>query len=548
MYVSFDDGAVGSDALQWKFPFALNFFSALVTCTTAYFMEKLSMPVHESSSKVVSPLLFWRPALSATLASPLGYESLKYINYPLMVLTKSSKPVPVMLMGIFFFKQKYQWYKYVSVALLCIGIAIFTFANSSPSSNSKATDFTNDKSSESEIGILSGVFGVLLIIVNLAMDGYTGNEQDRVFVTHKVTAIQMMQFSSLWQCVFQFGLLVAGFLLQGSNSQFIRALEMLHQCPGLKWDILVFCVCSALGQIMIFQLIKEYGSLMWVTITVTRQLFTIILSVVLFGHSVNVVQWFAVLLVFVGLSTEIVLSHKDNAQLSASISDALFGTKELSLVRPGAAARLYNDYGAGGAGGTGGSRGSGLGVDGGVGGVWKALSGAASRGAAGAAAGGGGGGGGRFRGEFFTKKNDLEAFGFDTAADDDDIEMHFGAAGDSEGADGDVDGFPAGAGSGNNRSDNSSGTGASTSSWAGLSSGVYRPADMSLSRAGVLRAAAITSGTSGAPEPLSLPHPGMMNSSGGGSGGGKGAAAVLDRKQQQRVTTPVSTSDKKKAE
>ena len=40
-------------------------------------------------------------------------------------------------------------------------------------------------------------------------------------------------------------------------------------------------------------------------ISVTRQLFTIMLSVVLFGHKVNRIQWIGVILVFIGLVVDI---------------------------------------------------------------------------------------------------------------------------------------------------------------------------------------------------------------------------------------------------
>ena len=45
-----------------------------------------------------------------------------------MVLTKSSKPVPVMMIGLLFFKKRYDWFKYVSVLLVCVGITYYTYS------------------------------------------------------------------------------------------------------------------------------------------------------------------------------------------------------------------------------------------------------------------------------------------------------------------------------------------------------------------------------------------------------------------------------------
>ena len=281
--------------LTWDYPFFLNVCMAAVSYTTSCILESYSEKVPKIPLK-----LFWRPALAATIASPLGYTSLKYINYPLMVLTKSSKPVPIMLIGSIFFKQVYQWYKYCSVALLCIGISTFTFAQSSSKNKMKENTDNNN-----EYNILYSLFGVFLILINLSLDGYTNNEQDRLYNKHSITATQMMKYFSLWQFIFQISYLFINAIIYGYNSQLYSALYMIRLNYSLGLNIVLFCVCASGGQILVYRLVKEYGSLVWVMISVTRQLFTIMLSVVLFGHKVNRIQWIGVILVFIGLVVDI---------------------------------------------------------------------------------------------------------------------------------------------------------------------------------------------------------------------------------------------------
>ncbi len=91
-----------------------------------------------------------------------------------------------------------------------------------------------------------------------------------------------------------------------------RALEMIFSTPEVLFDILIFCLCGCLGQIVMFGLIKDYGSLMWITVSVTRQLFTILLSVLIFNHSMNSLQWLGISLVFVGLGIEIFFSYRNS--------------------------------------------------------------------------------------------------------------------------------------------------------------------------------------------------------------------------------------------
>jgi UDP-galactose transporter B1 len=118
-----------------------------------------------------------------------------------------------------------------------------------------------------------------------------------------------MKQTNLWQCGFQAAYLFLGLCVFGQDSELLRAMRMISYRPSLCVEIALFCACAALGQVLIFRVVKEFGSLVWVTISVTRQLFTILLSVMLFGHHVNAVQWLGVILVFAGLGIDIAAGY-----------------------------------------------------------------------------------------------------------------------------------------------------------------------------------------------------------------------------------------------
>ena len=61
---------------------------------------------------------------------------------------------------------------------------------------------------------------------------------------------------------------------------------------------IVTAVCSATGQLFIFYTIKEFGPIVFTVIMTTRQLFSICLSHVLFGHSLNMKAMVGAVLVF----------------------------------------------------------------------------------------------------------------------------------------------------------------------------------------------------------------------------------------------------------
>lgn len=217
-----------------------------------------------------------------------------------MILTKSSKPVPVMSIGVIFYGRKYGWHKYASVVLLCVGIYLFT-------SSKKSGGSTGSAAAETDIKLV--LFGMLLVLVNLGMDGYTNNEQDRIFSKYSASPNQMMKYTNMWQCLYQAVYLGLGWCLYARDSELYQSVHLVTRSPALVMDIVLFCLCASVGQVLIFNVMKEFGSLAWITISVTRKLFTIVLSVIVFQHAVNVVQWLGVALVFVGLTVDAVVSY-----------------------------------------------------------------------------------------------------------------------------------------------------------------------------------------------------------------------------------------------
>ena len=94
--------------------------------------------------------------------------------------------------------------------------------------------------------------------------------------------LQMMQNINAWQCIYLGGYLVASAVFLGDTSELLRAVDMLSSCPQLRWDVLLFACCAATGQVFIFAIMNEFGSLVTVTCTITRKLFQVLLSVAIF--------------------------------------------------------------------------------------------------------------------------------------------------------------------------------------------------------------------------------------------------------------------------
>ncbi|KAG0243750.1 UDP-galactose transporter [Mortierella sp. GBA43] len=275
----------GEEASKFKYFIFLNMVQAITASATAFFYLKLQGKQLTMPSRMLLGKYF-QVAFSNAIASPFSYAALKHIDYPTMILTKSCKLVPVMLMNIILYRRKYPTYKYACVTLITIGVSGFMLLAPVDEHKKKGA-------------VESSLFGMLLVIINLAIDGVTNSTQDQIFHTFKTTGQEMMCFMNLFMSMF-----MAIWLLNPFNSELGNALAFCHAHPAIIKDIALFCICGAVGQCFIFYTLEQFGSLSLVTVTVTRKLFTILLSVVAYGHVLNISQWLMIGVVFSGIGLE----------------------------------------------------------------------------------------------------------------------------------------------------------------------------------------------------------------------------------------------------
>ena len=251
-------------------------------------------------------------AISSTVASPFGYASLSHINYPTHMLAKSSKLIPVMLVGIVLHRRSYPVYKYVSVALVTAGVSAFMLMLPPKKGHHGGGDTK-----------ANSWYGLGLVMVNMLLDGFTGSTQDQIFKAKRATAEQMMLYMNL----FAFALLALWLLVDPlGTGELGFFLSFARASPDVLGDMGLFCLGGALGQTFVFRALGSFGSITLVTITVTRKLFTIIFSVVLYGHPTTLGQWAAVAVVFGGILIEAVQKSKDKAKEKNEA-----GTKETKI-------------------------------------------------------------------------------------------------------------------------------------------------------------------------------------------------------------------------
>ncbi len=246
-------------------------------------------------------------AITSSLASPFGYASLAHIDYITFILAKSCKLLPVMFLHLTIFRKRYPLYKYLVVALVTAGVAVFTLYN--PSSSKKSSASTHKHNSS---------WGLLLLGINLLFDGLTNSTQDYIFSTFQpYSGPQMMVAQNVLSTLLTVCyLLTSPYLppaLSPSPNELNSALSFIRAHPTVGNDILLFCLCGAIGQIFIYYTLSKFSSLLLVTVTVTRKMLTMMLSVLWFGHRLSGMQWVGVGLVFGGVGAEGLIAKREKA-------------------------------------------------------------------------------------------------------------------------------------------------------------------------------------------------------------------------------------------
>ncbi|KAI4370530.1 hypothetical protein MLD38_018877 [Melastoma candidum] len=236
---------------------------------------------------------YWSAGITNTIGPALGIEALKYISYPAQVLAKSSKMIPVMLMGTLVYGIKYTIPEYICSSLVAGGVSIFALLKTSSKTISK-------------LAHPNAPLGYLFCFLNLMFDGFTNATQDSISARYpKTSAWDIMLGMNLWGTVYN--LIYMFGWPQGIGYEAIR---FCKQHPEAAWDIFLYCLCGAVGQNFIFLTISRFGSLANTTITTTRKFVSIVVSSLLSGNPLSSKQWGCVVMVFSGLSYQIYLKWR----------------------------------------------------------------------------------------------------------------------------------------------------------------------------------------------------------------------------------------------
>jgi drug/metabolite transporter (DMT)-like permease len=140
----------------------------------------------------------------------------------------------------------------------------------------------------------TSVYGLLLLCGFLVSDGFTSTFQEKLFAEGKGSKYNQMFYVNMGSAVVSFSTLVA-------SGGLLSSIQFCTEHPLFFVHAMSLSAAAVLGQWCIYSMVKEFGALVFAMTMNVRQVFSILLSYVIYGHSITILQVFGLVSVFAAL-------------------------------------------------------------------------------------------------------------------------------------------------------------------------------------------------------------------------------------------------------
>ena len=219
------------------------------------------------------------------------------LSFPVATLAKSGKMAPVMAGSLLLGGASYTVREYLQVAAIIGGTAIVSMGKKKGS------------------GAPSSTMGVVYIVLSLVLDGVTAGFQKRLKTDTAAAGVKpkpydFMFWTNLFMCI-------TAVVIAGGLGELTSGMAFCSANPEIYSKIIKFAICSAVGQSFIFYTIANFDPLVLSTVTTTRKIFSVLLSIVLKGHPLSAMGWSGIGLSCGGILSELQSKMKGKSHAKA---------------------------------------------------------------------------------------------------------------------------------------------------------------------------------------------------------------------------------------
>lgn len=306
-------GSLQEDVLTYTSPsgekFKYSWFLQVVESLANVLLGGICMAIFEGFRSVPQVPYFISGALQVSAKYFTTAAMIAGVSFPVATLAKSSKMVPVMIGQLVLGKAKYSTREYIHVALIVGGTVFVSMAGKSKPGGPALT-----------------VTGLAYVVLALACDGIVGGTQKRLKAELHKKHMEEKNFEM--QFLTNLYMLITACVFTAAFGEFEPGYKFLVDNPGISSSLVQFSLCSAAGQAFIFFLISRFDSLVCTTVTTTRKVFSVMLSIFTKGHQLNPQGWAGVSMACLGILGE--LQQKLSESMAKNKAKKSDGKKDAS--------------------------------------------------------------------------------------------------------------------------------------------------------------------------------------------------------------------------
>lgn len=200
-------------------------------------------------------------------------------NFPIVMLVKSCNIVSVVIVGVFCSRVRDKSLalgpkKIFVAAMVSISIILYNFGG-----DQKQKQMATDP------------LGLALLFISLIADGFLPDFQAVIKSEYQPRPLEMFEHINKWVTILSLTYAtISGNLT--ANYHFVQ------EFPQLGYDFLILSVLTTFGQIFVYRMIKQFKQHIVPFVITTRKIFTVVLSIIIYGHSTTVFQIIGIILIF----------------------------------------------------------------------------------------------------------------------------------------------------------------------------------------------------------------------------------------------------------
>eukprot|EP01113_Clastostelium_recurvatum_P005120 TRINITY_DN12284_c0_g1_i1.p1 TRINITY_DN12284_c0_g1~~TRINITY_DN12284_c0_g1_i1.p1 ORF type:complete len:362 (-),score=63.43 TRINITY_DN12284_c0_g1_i1:236-1321(-) len=236
------------------------------------------------NSNITPPLraplhIYLTMALVLNLARGLGNQSFQYLDYTTKVLFQSAKLIPVMIMGMIFFKRRYHLGQYLAVLMMIAGLILFSNA---------------DAAVHSQFSLV----GVFFALAALICEAAKSNLQEKIMKDYHASQVEVAFFSNLIGFILCFPFLIV-------SGEIVPAVQFCNSHPHIYLYMFILFIIGYAASVCMLSLIRISDAFVSSSVSSARKVVTIILSFLIFHKPLLVRHILACAVFFVGMAVQI---------------------------------------------------------------------------------------------------------------------------------------------------------------------------------------------------------------------------------------------------